>query len=1159
MKAIAFRLLLPACAFLAFASTGFAESDPPLLLQTPSLSQTQIAFSFAGDIWTVSRSGGDARLLAASGGRSSGPMFSPDGTKVAFTGIQDGNTDVYVVDAAGGEPVRLTYHPAPDRVVGWTPDGSRIVFASNRATTRDLPQLYTVGLGGGLPQELPLPSGAQASFSPDGTHLAYVPFNQWEPEWKFYRGGQTTPIWIADLSDSSVIKVPREGSNDRDPMWVGDTVYFVSDRDGPFTLYAYDTKAAKVRKLLDNNGFDIKSASAGPGAIVYSQFGSLHLYDLSSGKSEAVRVRIASDLPQLKPRFEKVKPEQIQSAAISPSGKRALFEARGEILSVPAEKGNVRNLTQSPGVADRDPSWSPDGKSVAYFSDESGEYALHIRSQDGLGEPVKIDLGKPPSFFYSPCWSPDSTKIAYTDKRLKVWYVSGAGGAPVSVDADLYDTPIGNLDLAWSPDSAWITYTKQLSNHLHAVFVYSLADHRARQITDGLSDAGSARFDHNGKYLYFTASTQTALSAGWLDMSSMDHPAFSSIYAAVLRKDLPSPVAPESDEEEAEKPKDKDASKDKDAPKEAAAADKAPAVAATKADKDAPKEVAPADMAPAVADAKADKKGADSKPAADAKAKGDAKDSAKPAVEPVLIDFEGLDQRIVTMPLPPANYVDLETGKDGILFAAAAPSIQSPGQDDGPKITVSKFDLKTRKTEKVADGISSFILSANGEKMLIQRDKKWLIQDSDKEDASGKGALAMDKLEVYVDPRAEWEQMFREVWRIERDFFYDPGHHGLDLAAAEKLYRPYLGGIASRDDLTTLFGEMTGWIVAGHVWARGGDEPKSEHVSVGLLGADYSVDNGHYRIARIYQGENWNPELESPLTRPGVRVKEGDYILAVNGRPLAGSDEIYSHFQETAGKQTVVRVGPTPDGAGAHDETVVPVPSETNLRYRAWIESNRRKVEELSGGRLAYVHLPDTGDGGFNNFNRYYFAQVGKQGAILDERFNHGGSLADYIVDMLDRPIRMINAAREGEDYAEPAQAIQGPKVMLINQMSGSGGDALPWMFRTNKAGTLVGTRTWGGLIGIGGYPTLIDGGTITAPRWALYGTKGEWEVENHGIAPDVEVEMDPKLVRQGHDPQLEKAVAVALEQLAKNPPATFPRPPYPNYHQKLPVDAASP
>jgi tricorn protease len=1130
---------------LACAAGIRAQAEDKLLLQKPSLSANRIAFCFGGDIWIVGRTGGEAHRLAGSTGTSSGPIFSPDGTKVAYTSRIDGNTDVYFVDAAGGVPVRLTYHPGADVALGWTPDSTHIVFSSNRATHRDLPQLYTVSLSGGLPQEISLPSGTQASFSPDGTHLAYVPFYQVEPAWKMYRGGQTTPIWIADLSDSSVVKIPRDNSNDRDPMWAGGKVYFLSDREGRYTLFGCDVKSLHVSKLMDNDGFDIESASAGPGGIVYSQFGSIHIYDLGSRTSHPVHITIASDLPGLRPHFEKIRPDRIQAAAISPTGKRAVFEAYGEILSVPAEKGDFRNLTQSPGVADRDPSWSPDGKWIAYFSDESGEYALHVRAQDGLSPAKKIGLGQPPSFFYSPLWSPDSKKIAYTDKRQKLWYVVVDGGAPVAVDADTVPVWGGNMDPSWSPDSQWITYKKALPSNLRAIYVYSLADRGIHQVTDGLSDAAAPRFDHNGKYLYFTANTQEALSATWIDMSGFNHPSSSNIYAAVLRKDLPSPVAPESDDEEATGDSDA-ATKDKEAVN-GSPVTPTPTPPATGSP-------TPTSTPTPAAGKKAEEK--EEKLAVAEKASGETKkDAEKPKIEPVKIDFEGLDQRIVSMPMPAANYVDLQTGKDGILYFVAAPMVQDSDAHDGPKLTVSKFDLRTRKTDQIVADVSTFILSFNGEKMLIEKDKKWLIQDAEKASEAGKGSIGTDKLEVYVDPRASWRQMYHEAWRIERDFFYDPGYHGLDIAATERLYEPYLAHVASRDDLNFLFREMTGWMVVGHMFISGGDEPEMPHVSVGLLGADYAVENGLYRIKRIYKGENWNPDLQAPLTRPGVHVDEGDFLFAVNGRTLHGSDEVFSFFQETNGKQTVIRVGSKADGSDAHDETVIPIDSESNLRYRAWIDGNRRKVDELSAGRLAYVHIPDTGGAGYTNFNRYYFAQVGKQGAILDERFNHGGSIADYIVDELNRPVRMLVARRDGEDRPEPDEAIQGPKVMLINEMSGSGGDALPWMFRMKMAGTLVGTRTWGGLVGIGGYPRLMDGGSITAPRAALYGTKGEWEVENHGVAPDIEVEMDPKLVRRGHDPQLERAVAVALDQLAKNPAPTYGRPPYPNYHQKLPAD----
>jgi len=1078
----------------------------PLLLQSPTVSNTQIAFAYGGDIWIVDRNGGEARRLVTGTGLESRPLFSPDGTLVAYTGDYDGNEDVYVAAAAGGEPRRLTYHPGSDVAVGWTPDGKQVLIRSTRNSYSRFEKLFTVPLEGTLPSELPLPMGVQGSYSADGSKIAYVP--SWNrrlgagPAYiaiKRYRGGHAASIWIADLADSSIVKVPRENSNDFNPMWIGDKIYFLSDRNGPVTLFAYDTRTREVKELLKNDGFDFKSASAGPGAIVYERLGSLHLYDLASGKTKRIEVRVAGDMPQVTPHFEKVE-KQILHAGISPSGQRAVFEAHGEILTVPAEKGDIRNLTHSPAVAERDPAWSPDGKSVAYFSDESGEYALYISSQDGLGAVRKIDLGKPPSFYYSPTWSPDSKKIVYRDKRLNLWYVDLDHPAPVKVDTDLFDSPLHQFDAVWSPDNRWLAYTRQLPNHLRAVFVYSIEERKPAQVTDGMSDALYPTFDKNGKYLYFTASTNMGLATGWLDMTSIDRPVTRSVYVAVLRKDLPSPIAPESDDEKAEEKKE-------------------------------------------------DKSGQAAEPG---------KDKEKEKKEPVKvsIDFENLSQRILALPIPERNYQGLTAGKEGILYLVEGPLLES---GDGPaKLMVQRFDLKTRKTEKVLDGIQDFVLSENGEKMLYRQGENWFIGAADKPPKAGEGQLKTADMEVYVDPRAEWKQMYHEIWRIERDFFYDPHFHGLDLNAAENAYAPFLDGVSSRADLDYLFDEMLGNINVLHMYVGGGAQPELKTVKVGLLGADYKLENGRYRFARIFSGENWNPQLHAPLTQPGVNVREGEYLVAVNGRDLTSADEIYSFFQETAGKQVVLKVGPNPDGSAAREVTVVPVDNETALRNLDWIEANRRKVDKLSGGKLACVYLPNTAGAGYTNFNRYYFAQVGKEGAVLDERFNGGGDLADYIIDYLRRPVMSFVMTREGETYSEPQEAIYGPKTMIINEFAGSGGDAMPWYFRKAGIGPLVGTRTWGGLVGIGGYPVLMDGGFVTAPRWAIYGTKGEWEVENHGIAPDVVVELDPKLVRQGHDPQLEKAVEITMEALKKNPPPEYKKPAYPNYHPHVPAAAGS-
>jgi len=1095
--------------FVLLFAAGPVKSaeEAPLLAQQPAVSKTTIVFQYGGYLWSVPREGGEARQLTT-GGHESYPRFSPDGNWIAFTGHYDGNTDVFVIPADGGAPKRLTWHPDQDAAVGWTPDGKKVLLVSGREAYADFTRLYTVPAEGGVVEVLPMWRAFEGAYSPDGSRVAYVPNFQWQAAWKRYRGGQTTPIYIVKLSDLSLEKLPRENSNDSSPVWFGDIVYFLSDRNGPVSLFAYDTKTKNVKQVVDNKGFDLKSVSAGPDLLVYEQFGGIFLFDPQTGKSRKVDIHLNGDLPATRPHFEKVA-EMIQNASISPTGARAVFEARGEILTVPAEKGDIRNLTRTTAVAERDPAWSPDGKWIAYFSDESGEYALHLRDQSGLGEVKKINLGNPPSYFYGPTWSPDSKKIAYTDKRLNLWYVDVEKGTPVKVATEQFEDPTSTMNQVWSPDSKWLTYTRYLANHQHAVFVYSVERAKESQITDGTADARYPVFDKNGKTLYFTASTDVGLSLGWLDLSSFQHPLTRSVYAVVLKKGDPNPVEPQSDEEKLAKPdekndKNKDSDKDKDKGKDT--------------DKDKGKEPEKKDETPVVT-----------------------------------IDLEGIGQRIVALPIRAANYVQLDAGKTGVLFLSEI--VDVPRFSDPPALTVSKFDLSTRKTEPYISGVTTLVISANGEKALLRQGPprgagQWTIAATAAAPKAGDGTLNTPDMEVYVDPRAEWNQMYHEVWRIQRDFLYDPNHHGLNIPATEKKYSAYLSGVGGREDLNYLFEEMLGEVTIGHMFISGGDVPKPNQVKGGLLGADYKVENGRYRFARIYNGENWNPELRAPLTQPGVDVKVGDYLLEVNGRDVVPPIEVYSFFEETAGKQIKIKVGPNPDGKDAREVTVIPVDSEFALRNRAWEEDNRRKVDELSGGKLAYVHVPDTAVGGYTNFNRFYFAQVDKQAAIIDERYNHGGEIADYIIDMLKRPLRNCAISREGEKFCSPLAQIYGPKTMIINEMSGSGGDALPWMFKQDGVGPLVGTRTWGGLVGIYNYPRLMDGGFVTAPRVAIYGLHGQWEVENHGIAPDMEVENDPASVAAGHDPQLEKAVQVTLDALKKNPVVLPDHPPYPNYQK---------
>ncbi len=1032
------RTSAPLACLLAFASPCLAASgsDAPLLLRKPTLSRTEIAFAYGGDLWTVPREGGDARRLTTDVGIETDPVFSPNGRTIAFTGEYDGNLDVFVVPAAGGTPTRLTSHPSYDVAVGFTPDGARVLFRSGRSSFAN-PRLFTVALTGGLPSEVPLPQAEYGAFSPDGTRIAYVPFANHpdSPDFqrglKRYRGGTASPIWIAQLSDSRIEKVPRTDSDDARPMWVGDTIYFLSDRQGPTTLYAFDTSTKQVEAVLPEGSGEIKAASAGPGAIVYEQLGGIHLLDLPTRQAHRVDVRVAGDFPAVRPHWVDASRE-IQAAAVSPTGARALFEAHGEILTAPAERGDIRNLTRSPGIADRDPAWSPDGRWIAYFSDASGEYALHLVQQDGSGEVRSFDLGAPPSFFYAPHWSPDSKQIAFSDKRLNLWVLDVAAGRPVRVDTNPFDG--FGYDVAWSPDSRWIAYTRQLASQLRAVFVYSMESKSSHQVTDGMSDAAFPSFDAAGKYLFFAASTDVGPVLA-SDMASYDVPVTRAAYLIVLRNDLPSPLAHRSDEEK---------------------------VAATGA---------------AVAVQDDCSEGEDQGEEEDKKGEDSGRKDEPPVVR---IDLADIDQRVLALPTPARNYAGMQAGGEHTLFLLEGPTV-----DDGRSFgrIVHEFDWCKREMDQRLEHVGAFVLTLDRKKVLYEQlpepdpllpsqgrrsrriapwdDERppgqWFLQavdalgkppEGDEDEAK---PLDLASMQVFVEPRSEWRQIYREVWRIQRDFFYDPNLHGVDARALMGAYTPYLDGLVSRGDLTYLLADMLGEITAQHIYIGGG-RPPPRLVPGGLLGADYTIENDRYRFARIYRGENWNPDLRAPLTEPGVNVREGDYLLAVDGRPLRGRDEIFRFFEQTAGKAVRLSVGQDPGGKGARDVTVVPIADEESLRLRAWMDENRRKVDRLSGGRLAYIYLPDTAVGGYDNFNRYYFAQVHREGAIIDERYNGGGWVADYIVDWLNRPLLMMAMTREGDDVRLPF-ALYGPKVMLINELAGSGGDALPWMFRRLEIG----------------------------------------------------------------------------------------------------------
>lgn len=1073
--------------FLFSFSVKAVDINNTLMLTQPAVGQNMIAFSYANDLWTANLSGNNVHRLTSHSGEESNPVFSPDGKLIAFSGQYDGNTDVYIVPAEGGIPKRLTWHPGEDIVRCFTPDGSAVVFMSSRDSfTRARSRLFTVSVGGGMPQPLVIPYAHKASYSPDGKKMAYTPFGEAFHQWKNYRGGTVSRIWIFNFNDNSIEKIPQpEGRcNDTDPMWLGDKIYFRSDRNGEFNLFYFDTKSREIRQLTRHEDFPVVNASAGGGKIIYEQAGRLHLFDPIDEATSSLTIGVAADLLELRPRY--VKGERyIRNADISPSGARAVFEFRGEVVTLPAEKGDFRNLTDTPGTHEREPVWSPDGKKIAYFSDESGEYSLHVFYRDNE-EVKKFEL--PGSGFYDRLiWAPDSKKLTYTDNSWSLFWIDIETGVSEKIGQEYLYGPAGlkSLKGVWSPDSRWIAYTLNTKAYIQRVYVYSVEEKKSYPITDGLSEVSEPVFDSSGKYLYFFASTDAGPVKHWFAMSAADMEMNQALYLAVLQKGIPSPLAKESDEEKLEE-----------------------------------------------------------------KGKEEKEKSGEKAVDSkVKIDFEDLNERIVSFPIKSAGYFNLQVGAEGqIYYLETLPGSRGFGQE-GAKLHL--FDLKNRKDEVLMSGINNYRISADNKKLLYISRNTWGIVDAGKKANIGDGRIKVDSIEVRIVPEKEWRQIFDEAWRINRDYFYDPGMHGVDWEKMREKYGYFLSHLSCRRDLNRLIQWMCSELRVGHHRTGGGDSlVEAKRIPVGLLGADYSIENDRFRFKKVYGGLNWNPELRSPLTEPGVEVKEGEYLLAVNGEEVKFPENLYRFFENTAGRIVEITVGPSPDGKGARTVQVVPLANEYSLRNRDWVESNIEKVNKATDGKVAYVYVPNTTTLGHTYFKRYFFPQSHKDAIIVDERFNGGGQVADYYIDILRRPFVCMWNMRYGADLKTPSASIQGPKVMLINEAAGSGGDLLPWMFRKFEMGTLIGTRTWGGLVGTLGFPLLMDGGYVTAPNIAIW-TENGWVVENEGVPPDIEVEQIPAEVIEGHDPQLEKAIQVVLEELAKNPPRKLVRPPYPNKVKK--------
>ncbi|HZI49631.1 MAG TPA: PDZ domain-containing protein, partial [Pyrinomonadaceae bacterium] len=944
-------------AFKFSDSSVQAQAGGTRLLRTPTVSATQIAFAYAQNIWTVPRAGGMARRITSFQGQTSNPHFSPDGKWIALSGEYAGNLDVYVVPAEGGEPKRLTWHPGADTVQGWTADGRSIMFSTTRATwsPSGAPRFWTVPLEGGVEEPMTLPRGYQGKISSDGSHIAYRMNNSWDEERRNYRGGQNRPIWIVDLKTYDLVSPPWTDSKDMDPVWVGDAVYFISDRDGVANVWSYDTGSKKLAQVTKFTDFDVKTMDSGAGSVVFEQAGYIHELDPKSGREHVVSITATGDFPWMMAHWEDVS-NRVANMAISPTGKRVAVESRGEIFTIPAEKGDVRNLTNSSASADRDPAWSPDGKWISYFSDRSGEYRLYIEAQDGLTPPREIVLDNP-THYYMPSWSPDSKKLLFTDTGLHVWVLDVATGKAKIVGNDPWMVPQRTLNPVWSPDSKWVAYSSRLRSLYHAIFVSNAETGESKQVTDGLSDAVWPAWDASGKYLWFLASTDFGLRSQWLDMTSYDHDEDFGLYFAVLKKADSSPLLPESDEDRG--------------------------VGTGR------RTLPPGQCAGDVAAAGGGGGGGGAETAAgDQAAPQTPRGPRQPPT--VQIDFDGLAKRIISVPgVPERQYSSLQSGADGMVFYLEALRAQGAGAGGGLAgggNELIRYRLCDRKATTFASGVAAFEVSADGRKLVYraaaggggfgagagarQPAPQMFIVDADRTvPQQGSGRLNYT-LRMYLDPKEEFKQIFNEGWRNQRDYLYVPTLHGTDWNKDKEMYGAMLPSVMHRADLNYLLDMMGAEIAIGHSYVRGGDMPEVPQVQGGLLGADFAIDSGRYKVTRIYDNENWNPDLRSPLAVPGANVDIGDYILAINGIELKAPDNIYRLLDGTANRQTSLTVNNKPTMDGARHVIVVPVANEQALRTRAWGEANRRTVEKLSGGQLAYVYLPNTGQPGYTSFNR---------------------------------------------------------------------------------------------------------------------------------------------------------------------------------------------
>ncbi len=1044
------------------------------LLRQPAISSSNIAFTYGGDIWVTDLSGQQLKRITSTPAVESGPHFSPDGNWIAFTSNRSGSNSVYIVSKEGGTPKRLTWHPSASVARGWTNDGKKVLYASSRETApTPHNRLWTVSTDGGPSDRVTAQWGFDGSYSPNGRQMVIDKMSRWDVEFRAYRGGQNTPLIILNLNNQNETLIPNDKTTDIEPVWVGGDIYFLSDRDWTMNVWSYSTRSGNLRQVTKFSGTDIKSLSAGNGQLIIEREGYLHTLDPASGNTTQLNINVVGDFPWSETKWENVSTRST-AASLSPSGKRVVMEARGEIFTVPTEHGDARNLTQSSDEADRAPLWSPKGGKIAWFSDKGGNgYSLYMTDQDGLSEPSVISIGES-KMAWEPTWSPDGDHLAFVDDDVRIRVIELASGNIQTIDVGGNNLQRGSMGLAWSHDSKHLAYAKSGSNNFRKIMSWSLETKAISQLTNSFADSFAPAWDRDGKHMYFLASTDVALGSGWANTSSMQASPRYAAYVIVLKEGEDSPFIPRSDEEpvkEEKKEEDKEADKKEDKKEE-------------KTDDEAKKD------------------------------------------EGLKIDVDGIERRTIALPIPVANYRTMRSGSKGSVFI----SERKPGTFS---LTIHKFTLEKRKAEEYLTGVRQFSVSADGKKMLVQVGPRWQVANTSSPNGKGGKAFTVN-LRMKLNRLEEWKQMFEEAWRYERDYFYDPAMHGRDWQVVYNRYAPLVPYVRHRGDLNYILDQVNGELSVGHSFVFGGDFPSTDRSTVGLLGADLTIDKNRWQIKRIYTTESWNPGLTSPLDRPGMNVKEGYYLVGVNGNELTAANDPYEFLDGTAGQQTVLHLNDKPSFEGSWKEIAEPLRNENALRQRAWVEDNRRRVDELSGGRLGYVWVPNTGGGGFVSFNRYFFAQQDKEGAVIDERFNGGGLLDDYMVDLMTRKLRagLTNEVPNGAPMRLPA-GILGPKALLINELAGSGGDFFPWVFRQQNAGPLIGATTWGGLVKSSVHYSLVDGGALTAPDNAVFDPiNDKWVAENEGVAPDIAIRQDAKSLEAGRDPQLERAVQEVLRLL---------------------------